>query len=37
MKIALNVSYTKKEKIYPSYVSKNNSIHKKQIRETTAS
>ena len=31
VKIALNVSYAKKEKIYPSYVSKHNSIHKKQV------
>ena len=27
--IALNVLYAKKEKIYPAYVSKNNSNHEK--------
>ena len=29
--IALNVLYTKKEKIYPPYVSKHNSIREKQV------
>ena len=29
--IALNVLYTKKEKIYPHYVSKHNSIREKQV------
>ena len=29
--IALNVLYTKKEKLYPSYVSKYNSNHEKQV------
>ena len=28
-KIALNVLHAKKEKIYPAYVSKNNSNHEK--------
>ena len=28
---ALNVLYVKKEKIYPAYVSKNNSNRKKQV------
>ena len=29
--IALNVLYAKKEKIYPAYVSKRNSIREKQV------
>ena len=29
--IALNISYVKKEKIYPAYASKNNSNHEKQV------
>ena len=29
--IALNVLYAKEEKIYPAYVSKHNSNHKKQV------
>ena len=29
--IALNVLYAKKGKIYPAYVSRNNSNHKKQV------
>ena len=29
--IALNVLYAKKEKIYPAYVSKHKSNHKKQV------
>ena len=29
--VALNVFYAKKEKIYPDYVSKNNSNRKKQV------
>ena len=29
--IALNVLYAKKEKIYPTYVSKHNSNHEKQV------
>ena len=29
--IALNVLYAKKEKIYPAYVSKNNSNREKQV------
>ena len=29
--IALNVLYVKEEKIYPAYVSKHNSNHKKQV------
>ena len=29
--IALNVLYTKKEKIYPPYVSKHNSVREKQV------
>ena len=29
--IALNVLYAKKEKIYPAYVSKNNSYREKQV------
>ena len=31
MKIALNVLYAKKEKIYPAYVSKHNSNREKQV------
>ena len=31
VKIALNVLYPKKEKIYPSYVSKHNSNCEKQV------
>ena len=31
LKIALNVLYTKKEKIYPAYVSKHNSNREKQV------
>ena len=29
--IALTVLYTKKEKIYPAYISKHNSNHEKQV------
>ena len=29
--IVLNVLYTKKEKIYPAFVSKHNSNHEKQV------
>ena len=29
--IALNILYAKKGKIYPAYVSRNNSNHKKQV------
>ena len=29
--IAVNVWYAEKEKIYPAYVSKNNSNHEKQV------
>ena len=29
--VALNVSYAKKEKIYPAYVSKHNSNRQKQV------
>ena len=29
--IAVNVWYDEKEKIYPAYVSKNNSNHEKQV------
>ena len=29
--ISLNVSYAKKEKIYPAYISKYNSNHEKQV------
>ena len=29
--IAVNVLYTKKEKIYPAYLSKNNSNFEKQV------
>ena len=29
--IALNILYAKKVKIYPAYVSRNNSNHKKQV------
>ena len=31
VRIALNVLYAKKEKIYPAYVSKNNSNREKQV------